>query len=653
MTGKPHNNTNPRKFKEKIELLRQKEAQLTANFMEVMRGIPTLTRNVVPYPDLPNKELLQPDSYSPTLRPPLDSTKSSGYTRRRDNSGNYQYTLETSTGTSNRGLYNNGRGGGGGGGGGVSQTPRMDGVESQSQQRLPPPPQSQSRGVEAKMATAGLLQTSAESGKPGLLSHISPLHASQTSPFPSAYQPNLVPISVSPHSSQFYTSSNTSPSRQHHLQFQQPPLLPPPPPSLGLAGAASQQPLREYTCQSAWGHPGNQDCGNGPVGNALNSASTAASMIGEMSLVEYRRTYSDSCIPNSFPDVSDHSRCFPPHQQYNRQQHQQPPPPPLLPLPLQRQQQRQQQRTLPPVDELALPRYQNTNSNTASNRPHTSCFNGGLLSSRCRHQSSTTVSQQPFRRLQSDYHSMRNIPQRYAPVHHHHHNPQQAATPVQPLLVQTAGGGEGYASGPIAHPYQTWNTNGGNGGGSISAYDLPSSSSALRLKRSDVYSEYRAKPPPLQLLPHVSQMPTTMGYKNHSVRSVGSSCSSDGGGGGYFSASTADPLAYHQPQSSCASSVLGSAAAATAANNNGVGSIAISSSAPLTQPLDISVLDSDAFHGGGGMSHEIWKVSRSTASDLLDVAGGFMLLFTLPSYELEIPAFPRLGCIHLVAQRSK
>ncbi|CDS36406.1 conserved hypothetical protein [Echinococcus multilocularis] len=513
---------------------------------------------------------------------------------------------------SNRGLYNNGRGGGGGGGGGVSQTPRMDGVESQSQQRLPPPSQSQSRRVEAKMATAGLLQTSAESGKPGLLSHISPLHASQTSPSPSAYQPNLVPISVSPHSPQFYTGSNTSPSRQHHLQFKQPPLLPPPPPSLGLVGAPSQQPPQEYTCQSAWGLPGNQDCGNGPVGNALNSASTAASMIGEMSLVEYRRTYSDSCIPNSFPDVSYHSRCFPPHQQYNRQQHQQPPPPPLLPLPLQRQQQRQQQRTLPPVDELALPRYQNTNSNTASNRPHTSFFNGGLLSSRCRHQSSTTVSQQPFRRLQSDYHSMRNIPQRYAPVHHHHHNPQQAGTPVQPLLVQTAGGGEGYASGPIAHPYQTWNTNGGNGGGSMSAYDLPSSSSALRLKRSDVYSEYRAKPPPLQLLPHVSQMPTTMGYENHSIRSVGSSCSSDGGG--YFSASTVDPLAYHQPQSSCASSVLGSAAAATTASNNGVGSIAISSSASLTQPLDISVLDSDAFPSP---EQEGRRDSFSMAVDLL------------------------------------
>ena len=44
MTGKPHNSANPRKFKEKIELLRQKEAQLTANFMEVMRGIPALTR---------------------------------------------------------------------------------------------------------------------------------------------------------------------------------------------------------------------------------------------------------------------------------------------------------------------------------------------------------------------------------------------------------------------------------------------------------------------------------------------------------------------------------------------------------------------------------------------------------------------------------
>ena len=44
MTGKPQNNTNPRKFKEKIELLRQKEAQLTANFMEVMREIPIFTR---------------------------------------------------------------------------------------------------------------------------------------------------------------------------------------------------------------------------------------------------------------------------------------------------------------------------------------------------------------------------------------------------------------------------------------------------------------------------------------------------------------------------------------------------------------------------------------------------------------------------------
>lgn len=48
MKGKPHN-TNPRKFKEKIELLRQKEAQLTANFLEVMRGIPTFTRVCLPY----------------------------------------------------------------------------------------------------------------------------------------------------------------------------------------------------------------------------------------------------------------------------------------------------------------------------------------------------------------------------------------------------------------------------------------------------------------------------------------------------------------------------------------------------------------------------------------------------------------------------
>uniref|UniRef100_A0A0R3VUW1 SH2 domain-containing protein n=1 Tax=Taenia asiatica TaxID=60517 RepID=A0A0R3VUW1_TAEAS len=503
----------------------------------------------------------------------------------------------------------------------------------QSQQRPPPPSQSQSRKVETKVAAADLLQTSAESGKPGLLSHISPLHAPQTSS-PSAYQPNFVPISVSPHSPQFFADSNTPPNRQHHPQFHQPPPLPPPPPLLGPPEVASQQPSRGYACQSAWGLPGTQDCGSEPVGNALNNSSTATSMIGDMSLVEYRRTYSDSCIPSSFPDAPDHSRCFPPHQQYHRQQNQPlPPPPQLFPPPLQqqRQQPRQQQRTLPPVDELTFPRCQNTNSNTTSNSSHASCFNGSPLSSRCRHQSSTTVSQQPFRRLQSDYHSMRNIPQRYAPVHHHHHNPQQTATPVQPLVMQPPAGGEGYASGSIPLPYQTWNLNGsGEGGGSVSACDLPSSSSALRLKRFDVYSEYRPKPPPLQLLPQASQphvlrwndgydiepkialirrpinglgvkvnafakgwlMSTAMGYENHSARSGASSSSSDGGG--YFDASAADPLAYHQLQSSCAPSMLSSAAATTASNNGG-GSMAISSSTPLTQPLDISVLDSDAF----------------------------------------------------------
>ncbi|VDM33389.1 unnamed protein product [Hydatigera taeniaeformis] len=614
MTGKPHNNTNPRKFKEKIELLRQKEAQLTANFMEVMRGIPTLTRNVVPYPDLSSKDLPQSDNYLPASRLSLDPGKSSGYTRRRGDSSGYQYALESSTGNSNHfSLYNNSEGGGGGGGG-VGRTPRTDGMELQVQPRPPPPSQSQSRKAETKVVT------STESGKPGLLSHISPLHAPQTSS-PSAYQPNLVPISVSPHSPQFYADSNTPPNRQHHPQFHQPP---PPPPPLGVPEPASQQPSRGYACQSAWGLPGTQDCGSEPVGNALNNASTAASMIGDMSLVEYRRTYSDSCIPSSFPDVSDHSRCLPLHQQYHRQQNQpQPPPPQLLPPPIQqqRQQQRQHQRTLPPVDELTLPRYQNANSNTASNSPHSSCFNGSSLSSRCRHQSSTTVSQQPFRRLQSDYHSMRNIPQRYAPVHHHHHNPQQTAVSAQPLVMQPTAGGEGYAPAPIPHLYQTWTMNGSSGGGggggsSVSACDLPSSSPALRLKRTDVYGEYRAKPPALQLLPQAPQMATAMGYENHSARSGGGSSSSSdggGGGGGYFGASTTDSLTYHPAQPSCTSSMLSSAAATTVSSNGG-GCIAISSSAPLTQPLDISVLDSDAFPSP---EQEGRRDSFSMAVDLL------------------------------------
>ncbi|VDL63051.1 unnamed protein product [Hymenolepis diminuta] len=100
MTGKPHNNTNPRKFKEKIELLRQKEAQLTANFMEVMQGIPTLTRNVVPYSDLANKDLSPTGNMSPSPRMSLDTLNSAGgYTRGMDNSDNYQYALETNTDT--------------------------------------------------------------------------------------------------------------------------------------------------------------------------------------------------------------------------------------------------------------------------------------------------------------------------------------------------------------------------------------------------------------------------------------------------------------------------------------------------------------------------------------------------------------------------
>lgn len=114
MTGKPHNNTNPRKFKEKIELLRQKEAQLTANFMEVMQGIPTLTRvsctrdfrnhlyfqNVVPYSDLANKDLSPTGNMSPSPRISLDVLSSAGgYTRGMDNSDNYQYALEINTDT--------------------------------------------------------------------------------------------------------------------------------------------------------------------------------------------------------------------------------------------------------------------------------------------------------------------------------------------------------------------------------------------------------------------------------------------------------------------------------------------------------------------------------------------------------------------------
>lgn len=215
--------------------------------------------------------------------------------------------------------------------------------------------------------------------------------------------------------------------------------------------------------------------------------------------MDYRRTYSDSCIPSSFSEPNRRFQQQGVTLQYQQHQVQNqgptyPPPPP----------QPRHVQTLPPVNELTFPRCQNTNntagtetnsSNTTSTIDGGSYFNGtGLyLSSRCRHQSSITVSQQhqqnhSWRKLQPDYHSMRNIPQRYAPLHHHHHhhhnnhhhqmmpmNPQQQQlATVEDMIME---GYEGYGGGQNG----VWGMNGN--GFSASVHDLPSSMNTSRLRR--------------------------------------------------------------------------------------------------------------------------------------------------------------------------
>ncbi|VDO04158.1 unnamed protein product [Rodentolepis nana] len=503
MTGKPHNNTNPRKFKEKIELLRQKEAQLTANFMEVMRGIPTLTRNVVTYSDLANKDLSPTGNMSPSPRISLDAAKpAGGYTRGMDKSDSYQYALEAASGTTNRSHYGNSGGlDSGGGGERVSISNQISGTDESTADT-----HTQGRNREtSKARNWSRNQSSADSGDSGLVSQISPLRGPQNSLSPSvSYQPNLASISVSPHSpspsslpptsssslpvpptaSQFYPSAEPSPSTNQRQQFH-PPAAPPP-----------VQPTH-----SANRHTIIADYGWGDSGNPVDGESGA--IPSGMSLMDYRRTYSDSCIPSSFAEPNrrfqQQSGVLQYHQQLVQNQGPPYPPPPLQPQPVQ---------TLPPVNEFTFSRYQNTNnpagtsaisSNAASITVGGSYFNGtgSSLSPRCRHQSSITVSHQhqqnpSWRKLQPDYHSMRNIPQRYAPLHHHHHNhhhqmmpitPQQQSHQQQQQLstseAMSMEGYESYGSGQNG----VWGVNGNGNGYSASVRDLPSSMNTSRLRR--------------------------------------------------------------------------------------------------------------------------------------------------------------------------
>ncbi|VDL60688.1 unnamed protein product [Hymenolepis diminuta] len=404
----------------------------------------------------------------------------------------------------NRSLYNNSGGldsGGGGEGRSTSnQLSRTDGSAADTQPRPSQSTQGRNREI-SKSRNWNRNQSSADSGDSGLISQISPLRGPQSSPSPSvSYQPNLASVSVPPHSpsssslpptssfslpvppsaSQFYPSTEPSSSINHQQRQQfHPPAAPPPVPPPHSAN--------HHTASASYGW-----------GDTVNPVDGESSGIpGGMSLMDYRRTYSDSCIPSSF---SEPNRRF--QQQGGTLQYQQhqvqnqgptyPPPPP----------QPRHVQTLPPVNELTFPRCQNTNntagtetnsSNTTSTIDGGSYFNGtGLyLSSRCRHQSSITVSQQhqqnhSWRKLQPDYHSMRNIPQRYAPLHHHHHhnnhhhqmmpmNPQQQQlTTVEDMIME---GYEGYGGGQNG----VWGMNGN--GFSASVHDLPSSMNTSRLRR--------------------------------------------------------------------------------------------------------------------------------------------------------------------------
>ncbi|KAM7534284.1 hypothetical protein Aperf_G00000108393 [Anoplocephala perfoliata] len=612
MTGKPHNNTNPRKFKEKIELLRQKEAQLTANFLEVMRGIPTLTRSVVPHADLANKDLSPSYNIPSSPRISLDAF-------------NHQYALDSNTGSTNRNLYNNSSGARGVGDPGShgSASNKLSRLIADTQP-LPPQTASQGRSLETPKSSGNWSRhhSTADSGDSGLISQISPLGGTQSSPSSSvSYQPNLAPISVSPHSPSASslppmssttgsTASNPPPPPQFFTSTELPP-------SVGAGNVQRQQfhpPLPPPPPQSA-----SKTTGYGRTDSAVAGTN---GIPGGMSLMDYRRTYSDSCIPSNFLEPN---RRFQQCQQYPNNQLPRNHPP--LPPPASSGLRQPQRRTLPPVDELALPRYQHMKSCNASGTNNTasgSYFNEGLsLSPRCRHQSYITVSDQypqyqSWRKLQPDYHSMRNIPQRYAPINHiHHHNQTGGMMPTQqqPVMMESY---EYQNNGTNSmDSTNSWDINGAGNGFSASECDLPSTMPMSRLRRSDVCNQLRSKqqtqPPSIQPPP---QMSSSICYANS--RTTTTSDPGGGGGGYYDSNCSGDSYVHHHPPlhqqqhlppSSSTALCLGAGGTNGAVDNNNVVS---SSHPPLTQ--DIGSLVNDAFPSP---EQEGRRESFSIAVDLL------------------------------------
>lgn len=324
-----------------------------------------------------------------------------------------------------------------------------------------------------------------------LISRISPLGGPQSSPSPSvSYQPNLAPISVSPHSP---SASSLPPTSSNTTTGSTPSNPPPPPPppqfyvstELSPSGVGGGSVLRQQfnpPLPPPPPQPTSKMTGHGWTDSAVAGAN---GIPGGMSLMDYRRTYSDSCIPSSFLEPNHR---FQQCQQYpNNQQFQNHPPLPPPPSPGLQQ---PQQRTLPPVNELTLPRYQhmsNCNTSGANNTAGGSYFNEGLsLSPRCRHQSSIAVSHQhqphqPWRKLQPDYHSMRNIPQRYAPLNHNHHHNQTGEmipTQQQPMMMESYEYQNNGANSVDSN--NSWGINGGGNGFSASECDPPLTS---RLRR--------------------------------------------------------------------------------------------------------------------------------------------------------------------------
>nr|VZI16762.1 unnamed protein product [Spirometra erinaceieuropaei] len=316
MAGKPQNNIHPRKFKEKIELLKQKEAELNANFLAAMRDMQEI-RMATNIWELSSQKNTSPSGLH----------LASDFVPQKDNSSTYQYRSGSRDSATLR--YGNGE-------------QRDDGVASARTASEAKPPYSQPCETTRSCSTLAITAQGTDVAPTTTLSSIStPNYPNSFEPHPCApglqggNSPPLPPTPTSTAqggfklrrscysncSSALMQRTRTSPRSAYASRR-----LTPYPSHSNSTGAVPGQPyLRPQPYPPC--HPRTLEGSKSPQQHGLRhempllTDSRTGPM--RMNLVDYRRTASDSAIPNSF-DASQrrHVEQLPPVTELTKMPHQ-------------------------------------------------------------------------------------------------------------------------------------------------------------------------------------------------------------------------------------------------------------------------------------------------------------------------------------------